>query len=1414
SLLLKVLLKEPSLTREFFGLSLPMICTSEPWRTKIWFTSSRISQPSTMSRSMAKFLRMFSVSDTSSCITWGGWGLALLALGELKLLPVHVVVRRVREQLVQGDNVPRDLVHRVGEKGLEASALANWLFFVAFEQGGELGLLLVLGQHLQAVVVVAHVLLVDAQHGQQHVEQVAQLQGRPILHLAVQALEEDLGPAASRGRRISPQATHALRNTEFTSSWVMMGFLAEAAIRQGRRKQDTRTLICCTYSSSHSTSPNTMPFRFRMCSACSERMYSSTICFHRRRHSQPRKNDCTCSMTSKSSRSQQSTHLSHLEPQPPELVAHVLGLFDVVPLGLPLGLHDLQQVQVLLLQLLMLLSQPAVAEIRDSPALEAARQNLKEEPLHANSHDLGDTRMWRDHSRLAKQHDLGDTRMWRDHSRLTKQHDLGDTRMWRDHSCLTKQRDLGDTRMCLSPTSLAPGKQSCENHKMAHEAGLYSGFTGLSGDPGHQLWHFKMPIIICCCFIHLSNCQSVRRLQSEPPEQRLGFHRLRRRTICEAWGRLAGRQCVKKQPRTEQEARRELVGESLPEGSCAEQGTPEQGQGSSDSPLSDGHAKILVMRLLGCEAGRVRTGGGEKPIEVRQGDSNRHAPEGCGSSGEGLQSKFISRFQIPTVNLTAVGTCSIFILPVRCLSITVISLHWLQQFAVNQQSAVQETEINPGRSGFGNKGISSGGAAGRVQTLAPAWLVQRLLNHGLSLSRVQSGSYEALALLVGNLAGGLAKPTTVNGKQGGLVQLLILLLHTAQSHRSSSSFRRFSRMFLNLGGRGWHSCRRLAISSAPTPACSASKPAKKLKLASRISSSTVPLDFDGSSGDASRESAAPAPEASCCWRKNDGVATKLPDKDLRWLGVATWEDGDKDLRWLGVATWADGDKNLRWLGVATWADADKDLRWLGVATWADGDKDLRWLGVATWADGDKDFRWLGVATWADGDKDFRWLGVATWLCGAKGSRLRLLTGWAASTSTGSEPELPALPGTAGNAKSPNRDRSIWANMDESAAGGARRGDTAVQVAWNSSSSSRHRSSTESLPVLPLDTLVMQQLVHLANQLTGAALHPQLPGGLASIVLTEVVVSVADNLVVVLDVGIGELWSLVTSCCPLAVVCVIAAEKSSSMLASGPSAVMSDGTCGCGTGCGGAAADDIVVRAKLTRFERLPAPPPPQPSLKSSGMMSSSFSVRFRICVQRNALYRVSWSGSSNSPQLVAALLTGFLMPNSPHDPERISLRLNGSHAFISNYPQVQDTLDIIELRWPRFDRIGWLTADFLSRRNREAWISRLAQPVAMATRGEKLYALFVEEAFEASNYYSSVSGEAFRTSTAVLKLPRFTRLARICLNDPGGQQPYQDMRIMTSFFKLRLICRNGSVDYDVLGEGVDCYQSSVINIYA
>lgn len=43
-----------------------------PCLTKVWLVSSRISQPSVIMRSMARFFRMFSVSLTSSCmILWG-----------------------------------------------------------------------------------------------------------------------------------------------------------------------------------------------------------------------------------------------------------------------------------------------------------------------------------------------------------------------------------------------------------------------------------------------------------------------------------------------------------------------------------------------------------------------------------------------------------------------------------------------------------------------------------------------------------------------------------------------------------------------------------------------------------------------------------------------------------------------------------------------------------------------------------------------------------------------------------------------------------------------------------------------------------------------------------------------------------------------------------------------------------------------------------------------------------------------------------------------------------------------------------------------------------------------------------------------------------------------------------------------
>ena len=64
-------------------------------------------------------------------------------------------------------------MHWIGEKRSERVPLADALLFVAPEQLVELRLLLVLGQHLKTVVMVADVLLVDAEHRKQHVEKVS-----------------------------------------------------------------------------------------------------------------------------------------------------------------------------------------------------------------------------------------------------------------------------------------------------------------------------------------------------------------------------------------------------------------------------------------------------------------------------------------------------------------------------------------------------------------------------------------------------------------------------------------------------------------------------------------------------------------------------------------------------------------------------------------------------------------------------------------------------------------------------------------------------------------------------------------------------------------------------------------------------------------------------------------------------------------------------------------------------------------------------------------------------------------------------------------------------------------------------------------------------------------------------------------
>lgn len=65
-----------------------------PWRIKVWLVSSNMSQPSTMVLSMARFLRMFSVSLTSSCITLLGTKQNALYLPKMCLTPAVSVKAR------------------------------------------------------------------------------------------------------------------------------------------------------------------------------------------------------------------------------------------------------------------------------------------------------------------------------------------------------------------------------------------------------------------------------------------------------------------------------------------------------------------------------------------------------------------------------------------------------------------------------------------------------------------------------------------------------------------------------------------------------------------------------------------------------------------------------------------------------------------------------------------------------------------------------------------------------------------------------------------------------------------------------------------------------------------------------------------------------------------------------------------------------------------------------------------------------------------------------------------------------------------------------------------------------------------------------------------------------------------------
>lgn len=65
------------------------------------------------------------------------------------------------------------LMHWICEERFQRPSLQAGFFFEASEDRDELLPLFAFGQDLQAVVMIPHVLLIDGQHGQQHVEEIS-----------------------------------------------------------------------------------------------------------------------------------------------------------------------------------------------------------------------------------------------------------------------------------------------------------------------------------------------------------------------------------------------------------------------------------------------------------------------------------------------------------------------------------------------------------------------------------------------------------------------------------------------------------------------------------------------------------------------------------------------------------------------------------------------------------------------------------------------------------------------------------------------------------------------------------------------------------------------------------------------------------------------------------------------------------------------------------------------------------------------------------------------------------------------------------------------------------------------------------------------------------------------------------------
>uniref|UniRef100_A0A1I8JPU6 PH domain-containing protein n=1 Tax=Macrostomum lignano TaxID=282301 RepID=A0A1I8JPU6_9PLAT len=159
-----------------------------------------------------------------------------------------------------------------------------------------------------------------------------------------------------------------------------------------------------------------------------------------------------------------------------------------------------------------------------------------------------------------------------------------------------------------------------------------------------------------------------------------------------------------------------------------------------------------------------------------------------------------------------------------------------------------------------------------------------------------------------------------------------------------------------------------------------------------------------------------------------------------------------------------------------------------------------------------------------------------------------------------------------------------------------------------------------------------------------------------------------------------------------------------------------------------------------------------------------------------------WRHSAAAP--VNRQISALLLPPAPSkksQPPPVSLRLSrgNSWVFFAALPPIREATDLVELTGPEFADIGFTTADLL--------LAAAARSVDGARRRAPRYARGqrqdVRRVHRASGRDQQLCGNCQYERSGLVQ---------------GTLGNRTSPRVLTSFFKLRLVCRHDGVDYDVL----------------